>query len=183
LGDGFDRQLIDFLPRMRRFALALTRNAAAADDLVQVACEKALAGKARFTAGTRFDAWIFRIMRNAWIDQARRRKTSGETVALDEEFEFPGGDSRAETENALVLKATLAAIADLPDDQRDLLILVSVEGLSYREAADVLDVPIGTVMSRLARARRKLGAAVGIDPPARRSSVRADGVQGSDSDG
>ena len=178
MGDGFDRQLIDFLPRMRRFALALARNEAAADDVVQIACEKALANKSRFVAGTRFDAWVFRIMRNAWIDQVRRRKTVGETVALDADFEFPGGDSRAETENALVLKATLAAIADLPDEQRELLMLVSVEGLSYQEAADILDIPIGTVMSRLARARKKLAAAVGIDPAARRSSVMGKNADG-----
>ncbi len=160
----FGQQLITLLPNLRRFALSLTRSAPAADDLVQITCEKALVNQASFTEGTRLDAWLFRIMRNAWIDQLRKNKTAGVSVDVDALTDITGDDGRTQTENTLMLKATRAAIAELPDDQRDVLVLVCIEELTYQEASDVLDVPIGTVMSRLARARKKLASVLGINP-------------------
>ncbi|MEM8626499.1 MAG: RNA polymerase sigma factor [Pseudomonadota bacterium] len=160
---SFGQQLIALLPNLRRFALALTRSGPAADDLVQMTCEKALANQAGFVDGTRLDAWLFRIMRNAWIDQLRKTKTAGTDVDVDVLIDVPGDDGRRQTESALMLKATRAAIADLPDEQREVLVLVCIEELSYQDTSDLLGIPIGTVMSRLARARKKLASALGID--------------------
>ena len=159
----FGQQLIALLPNLRRFALSLTRSAVATDDLVQITCEKALANQNSYAEGTRLDAWLFRIMRNAWIDQLRKEKTAGTSVGVDVLENVAGDDGTRQTENALMLKATRAAIADLPDEQREVLMLVCIEELSYQEASDVLDVPIGTVMSRLARARKKLASMMGIN--------------------
>lgn len=159
----FGQQLIALLPNLRRFALSLTRSAVAADDLVQITCEKALANQDSFIEGTRLEAWLFRIMRNAWIDQLRKSKMTDSSVDVDALVDLPGDDGRRRAENALMLEATRAAIAKLPDEQREVLILVCVEELSYQEASEVLGTPIGTVMSRLARARKKLADMVGIN--------------------
>lgn len=154
--------LIQMLPRLRRYALALCRAADIADDLVQVACEKALAstGHARDVP---FDAWMFRILRNAWIDRLRRQRTRGEEVDVYEREDLVSSDGGQLPEQRLMLHKTMQAIARLPQDQRELLLLVCVEEMSYRDAAQVLELPIGTVMSRLARARRSLAEEVGMD--------------------
>ena len=159
----FGQQLIALLPNLRRFALSLTWSAAMADDLVQITCEKALANQGSYAEGTRLDAWLFRIMRNAWIDQLRRERTAGTNVDVDSLVNVAGDDGTRRTESALMLKAARAAIADLPDEQREVLVLVCIEELSYQEASDVLGIPIGTVMSRLARARKKLASVMGIN--------------------
>ncbi|MBO6554848.1 MAG: RNA polymerase sigma factor [Roseitalea sp.] len=162
MSQTFGQQLIGLLPNLRRFALSLTRSAAAADDLVQITCEKALANASSYADGTRLDAWLFRIMRNAWIDQLRKEKTAGLSVDVDALVNMPGDDGARQTESVLMLRATRAAIADLPDEQREVLVLVCIEELSYQETSDVLRIPIGTVMSRLARARKKLASVMGI---------------------
>lgn len=171
--------LITFLPNMRRFGYSLTRSHDRADDLVQAACERALTHAGSFTEGTRFDAWIFRIMRNLWIDQTRRAKTAGPQDDITDRTDIVGADGERETMARLTLNAVGQTIMSLPDDQREVLLLVCVEEFSYKEAAEALDVPIGTVMSRLARARRKLAetheATPGIKPePARSHSSEAD---------
>jgi len=153
------QDLVLLLPRLRRYALSLTRSSTEADDLVQTACVKALAGASGWTPGTRFDAWVFRVLRNAWIDGLRRRKVAGvvaDVEAVDGEVHEPG-ERRAMAK--LTLDDVRRAIDALPADQREVVLLVCVEELSYREVAEVLDVPIGTVMSRLARARRRLAEA------------------------
>lgn len=162
---AFGRQLIDFLPNMRRFAISLCRSRDLADDLVQTACERALQNSHSFVPGTRFDAWIFRILRNLWIDQQRRRKTAGPTEDIDDRQDLVGASGEREVEARLTLNAVSEAIMQLADDQREVLLLVCVEDLSYREAAEVLDIPIGTVMSRLSRARRNIATATGIEWP------------------
>ena len=167
--DRFGDDLLEMLPRLRRFALSLTRSADISDDLVQITCQKALSGRDGFKPGTRFDAWLFRILRNTWIDMARQQGTRGPAVDLDTAGEIQGVDGASETEHRLMLRRTLAAIEDLPDEQREVLLLVCVEELSYRETADVLDVAMGTVMSRLARARRKLAEDLGINAAPGRS--------------
>jgi RNA polymerase sigma-70 factor (ECF subfamily) len=161
-------QLVAFLPNLRRFAISLCRSRETADDLVQAACERALAAADRFEPGTRFDAWMFRILRNLWLDKVRRRQTAGFEDDVDARHDLVGSDGESEAEARLALRSVSAAINKLADEQREVLLLVCVEELSYRETAEILDIPIGTVMSRLARARRNLAAAVGIDPAAGR---------------
>jgi RNA polymerase sigma-70 factor, ECF subfamily len=160
--ETFQRDLVALVPKLRRFALSLAGNMQDADDLVQSACERALRYQAQFTPGTRMDSWMYRIVQSLWLDDLRKRRVRG--VAVDPEDASLGDEGKAASLPAdrLMLKQTAAAIATLPEPQRVVLSLVAVEGLSYREAADVLDVPVGTVMSRLARARDALLPQLGI---------------------
>ncbi|MGE0283293.1 MAG: sigma-70 family RNA polymerase sigma factor [Rhizobiaceae bacterium] len=148
-------QLVAFLPNLRRFAISLCRDRELADDLVQSACERALANAGSFLPDTRFDAWMFLILRNLWIDDARRKQTRGIQEDVDAKVDLVGATG-VEVESRLELKSVAEAIDLLPEDQREVLLLVCVEGLSYKEAAEVAGAPIGTVMSRLARARLAL---------------------------
>lgn len=173
---SFGEQLIALLPNLRRFALTLARSPDLADDLVQVTCEKALANSTSFQPGTRLDAWLFRIMHNAWIDQVRRRRSTGQAVDIEDIVDLAGSDGRADAEASISLKETFAAIAALPEEQRSILMLVCVEELSYQETADALGIPVGTVMSRLSRARKKLAAALGINAELERSPDSAGGL-------
>jgi len=171
-GRRVEDQLVAFLPNLRRFAISLCRSRDLADDLVQAACERALANAQSFQQGTRFDAWMFRILRNLWIDDARRKKTAGPQEDIEGHHELAArGSGEAEVEARLTLKSVAEAIDGLSEDQREVLLLVCVEELAYREAADVLGVPIGTVMSRLARARRNLAEATGISATPERSAI------------
>lgn len=173
--DEVSGQLVAFLPNMRRFAISLTGSRDRADDLVQGACERALAGADRFEPGTRFDAWMFRIIRNLWIDRLRREKTAGPTEDIHERQDIVGSHGAEDAEMRLTFQSVMAAMADLPDEQREVLVLTCVEDLSYREVAELVGIPIGTVMSRLARARKRLAESAGIDDDIARSSVRQDG--------
>ena len=155
-GSVVEEELIALLPRLRRMARALCRDDQEADDLVQTACERALANRHRFHDGTRLDSWLYRIMQNHWLDLCRRRRTRGVTAPLDGQIELAGADGRRDTESRLTLAAVRRLIRELPEDQRLALVLVTLEGLSYREAAERMEVPLGTLMSRLGRARRKL---------------------------
>lgn len=149
-------QLIALLPRLRRFALGLTGSRDDADDLVQAACERALNRLHQWQPDTRLDSWMFRIIKTIWIDQWRSRQARGEHVDLEGIEPPAGSNGRHVTEVRNTLEVVCRAMERLPDEQRLALTLVSVDGLSYEEAAAVLEVPIGTVMSRLARARRRL---------------------------
>lgn len=155
-----EEELVALLPRLRRFARTLCHDADMADDLVQAACERALKAADSFVAGTRFDSWMYRIVQNLWIDRRRSSASRGPHVDLDSALELPGSDGRRDTEAKLTLAKVRGAIAELPEEQRLVLALVSIEGLSYRDAAEQLGVPLGTVMSRLSRARGKLMALV-----------------------
>lgn len=170
-GKRVEDQLVAFLPNLRRFAISLCRSRETADDLVQMACERALANRDRFQEGTRFDAWMFRILRNLWIDEVRKRRTAGPQEDVEAHHELAGGSGEREAEARLTLKSVAEAIDGLVEEQREVLLLVCVEELSYKEAAEVLGVPIGTVMSRLARARRNLAEAAGISASPERSAV------------
>jgi RNA polymerase sigma-70 factor (ECF subfamily) len=169
--DRVEDQLVAFLPNLRRFAISLCGSRDVADDLVQAACERALASAERFEPGTRFDAWMFRILRNLWIDVVRRRKTAGVQEDISEREDIAGASGEREVEARMTLRSVGEAITELPDEQREVLLLVCIEELSYRETADVLDIPIGTVMSRLARARKNLALSAGITPAPARSGV------------
>ena len=148
----FSDQLIAVLPRLRRFARGLSGSVADADDLVQAACERALARQHQFQEGTRFDSWMFRIVQTIWIDQVRARDVRKEDGDIAEDR--LGSDEPARrVEARLALNEVRRALDHLPPDQRAALLLVTVEGLSYKEAAEALQVPVGTIMSRLSRAR------------------------------
>jgi RNA polymerase sigma-70 factor (ECF subfamily) len=162
MSDSFSDDLIALLPNLRRFALSLCRRGDVADDLVQITAERAFAARDRFDPTTRLDAWLFRILRNAWIDHARRVTTQGVTVDIADAPDAAVVDGVRDIEAVLTLRKAEAAIADLPEDQREVMMLVCVDELSYREAAEVIGVPIGTVMSRLARARLAVAAKMGI---------------------
>jgi RNA polymerase sigma-70 factor (ECF subfamily) len=155
--DALKTDLAALTPRLRRFAWALTGSRDDGDDLVQAGLAKALSSLGQFEPGTRLDAWMFRILRTVWIDQIRaraRRPTAYDPEAV--EALSDGGAAARGAEARVALAQARAAMAALPDDQREVLSLVAIEGLSYREAADALGAPVGTVMSRLSRARARL---------------------------
>jgi RNA polymerase sigma-70 factor (ECF subfamily) len=154
--DHFRRDLVALVPKLRRFALSLAGNRQDADDLVQAACEKALKNEAQFREGTRMDSWMYRIIQTLWIDDRRRARSRGTAVDPEDAGLSDHGKAAALPEDRMMLARARAAMAALPEAQRTVLALVAIEGLSYREAAEALDVPVGTVMSRLSRAREAL---------------------------
>jgi RNA polymerase sigma-70 factor (ECF subfamily) len=162
--DDVRKQIIDLLPRLRAFARSLASSWDQADDLVQLTVEKGLRNLSGFTEGTRLDSWLFRIMRNAWIDQHRATRDVFEIGQVEGAQQLVGADGRRVTEARLELARVRRAMDALPQEQREVLMLVCVEGLRYREAADALDIPVGTVMSRLARARATLASDLGMQP-------------------
>ncbi|MEM9724355.1 MAG: sigma-70 family RNA polymerase sigma factor [Pseudomonadota bacterium] len=149
-------ELVEMLPKLRRFALGLTGAPDRADDLVQAACLKALERWHQWRPGTSLRSWLFRIVQTTWIDQkrfdARRPTTSEESVLHSIADDAQSGAPELKR----LLGEVMEEVLKIPEDQRVALLLVTVEGLSYQEAADCLQVPIGTVMSRLSRARRRL---------------------------
>jgi RNA polymerase sigma-70 factor (ECF subfamily) len=149
-------QIIELLPKLRRFACALTGDTDRGDDLVQETCLRALTRIDQWQPGTRLDSWMYRIAQNLWLDRMRANKVRGQSVNIDDVHDLTGTDGRAVTEGRLTLEVVEKAIRRLPEEQQVLIALVCVEGLAYKDAADVLGVPIGTVMSRLARARKAL---------------------------
>ncbi len=157
-GMNFNQELCALLPRLRRFARTLARDPADADDLVQVALERALARSAQWRPGHRLDAWVFGIVRNAWIDEVRSRQR-GQRIFAPEEHGAHVGETPFEGQDLAL--SVQAAMARLPEEQRMAIALVLIEGLSYREAALAMDVPIGTLTSRLARGRDALQALLG----------------------
>jgi len=161
-------QLLALVPALRRYARALLRDAWAADDLVQDTLERAWHRQAQFTADSDLRAWTFTIMHNLFIGQMRRKdplRGADGDVALD--------DHPAAPADPLLAQDILRLVERLPDEQRAVLLLVSVEEFSYAQAAQTLDVPIGTVMSRLARARERLRGWIADAPPAQRTPNHA----------
>ena len=145
------------LPRLRRFGLALTGSRADADDLVQNACERAMRRAGQLRDHSRADSWIYHIMRNLWVDEVRARRVRAHD-SLDAADNVAGIDGVAAAEGHITLGAVRRCLGRMSADHRAVLVLVCVDGLSYRETAEVLDLPIGTVMSRLSRARLDLHA-------------------------
>jgi RNA polymerase sigma-70 factor (ECF subfamily) len=141
------------LPRLRRFARSITFHREDADDLVQIAVERALTRAEQWQRGTRLDSWMFRIVKNAWIDEVRSRARRSELFAPEEEGEHVGDDYAAAHQQRMAVEKAMSLLSD---DHRMVIGLVLVDGLPYKEAAEVLDIPIGTLTSRLARAREAL---------------------------
>lgn len=150
--DRIRKDIVELVPRLRRFARSLAGNAADADDLVQDTVERALRNLHQWEDGTKLDSWMFRIAKNVWIDRMRAAKVRAATP-LDAAGELAGVDGTRSAEARLTFADTVRALAELPEEQRVVVALVAIDGMSYRDAANVLEVPIGTLTSRLARAR------------------------------
>jgi RNA polymerase sigma-70 factor (ECF subfamily) len=157
----FEDELVALLPRLRRFAHGLSRTAADADDLTQATIERALRSKAQWQPGTRLDSWTYRIMRNLWIDTARSRSRKEKVEGPPEEAEQLGEDPRESMDASVDLARMMKAMSRLPDEQREVVALILIEGFAYRDASEMLDLPIGTVSSRLVRGRMALLAMMG----------------------
>jgi RNA polymerase sigma factor (sigma-70 family) len=158
--DTVRRDVVALLPRLRRFALSLTGNANDADDLVQDAVERALRFLHKWEPGTRLDSWMFRMTQNLWIDTVRARKVRTAAPLDTDEVAQASVDGARSMEARLAFNATCKAMSELPEEQRAAVALVLVDGMPYREAAEILGVPIGTLTSRLFRARHALAAAL-----------------------
>jgi len=148
-------QIVGLLPRLRRFARTIARNPHDADDLVQIAIERALARSDQLRPESRLSSWMFGILRNAWLDEARARGRRDRVFGPEELGENIGDTSNDAQADILSVQE---AMARLPEEQRTTIGLVLVEGLSYKEAAEIMNVPVGTVTSRLARGREALQA-------------------------
>jgi RNA polymerase sigma factor (sigma-70 family) len=147
-------QVEPLIPALRRYARALVRNRAAADDLVQDCLERAVSRWQQRGDGS-VRAWLFAILHNLAVDQFRKIASRGRHVTIDEAGEGQFGEA-ASQEHRVMYQDVLNKLAKLPEEQRTVLLLVAVEDLSYADAAKVLRVPVGTVMSRLSRARERL---------------------------
>ena len=157
----FEDGLVELLPRLRRFARALTHSPVDSDDLVQLTIERALRSRDHWQPGSRLDSWTYRIMRNLWIDIARSRSRKEKFEAPPDEAEHIGEDPSASIEASVDLTRIAGAMQRLPEEQREVVALILIEGFGYREVSEMLDVPIGTVSSRLVRGRTALLEMVG----------------------
>jgi RNA polymerase sigma-70 factor (ECF subfamily) len=156
--EEISERIVELLPRLRRFARSLSRNQHDADDLVQSVVERAWRNLEQLKPGTNPASWMFGIMKNAWIDDRRARARRGEVALPEDSGEHPAvspGDADA------TLWSVSEAMSKLPEEQRLAVALVLVEGMSYKEASGLLEIPIGTLTSRLARGRAALAAALG----------------------
>ena len=154
---AFREQLVTLLPRLRRFALSLTPDMSEADDLVQAACEHALSRRRQFKAGSRMDSWMFSIIHHLLIDETRAMRRKKPHVSFDEgRFIATAMNGMKKLEAKFQLQEVFSAMRRLGDNDRLVLSLVCIDGMSYKDAARTMQVPVGTVMSRLARARKKL---------------------------
>jgi RNA polymerase sigma-70 factor (ECF subfamily) len=164
LADDPRSALAALLPRLRRFGLALTGSKADADELVQATCERVLSRLGQLRDHARLDAWVYGIMRNMWIDEVRSRRVR-RYDELTAASDVVGQDGEAVAEGRITLAMVRRTLAQLSEEQRTVLILVCVDGLTYKEAAEVLRIPLGTVMSRLSRARQELHAKLSDQRP------------------
>jgi RNA polymerase sigma-70 factor (ECF subfamily) len=159
-GEDLRDRIIELLPRLRRFARSLARNAQDADDLVQITAERALVRADQFRPEHSVAGWLFGILRNAWIDEGRSRRRR-ETLLEPEALAGVGDPAAGSDPELLCLQDALARLAE---DQRLAVALVLVEGLSYKEAASIMGVPVGTLTSRLARGREALQSMLSETP-------------------
>ena len=155
--DAVKAGLVAELERLWRYGLVLSGSRDAAQDLVQMTCVRALERSHQFTPGSRLDRWLFAILRSIWLNEVRAARYRRGQGLVDAESALVF-DGIREIETNIMARQVLNEVQSLPEAQRETVFLVYVEGLSYREAADVLSVPVGTVMSRLAAARARLAA-------------------------
>ena len=170
MAESFGAKDLDaVVPRLRRYARALTGNREAADDLTQDTLERAWTKRVLWQPGTDLRAWMFTVMHNVFVNGTRRSRP---TVSLDEiAVDDVGAATATSVETPVVLAELARSLLLLPEEQREVLLLVGLEQFSYAEASEVLGVPIGTVMSRLSRARERLrilldAGSAGVDRPA-----------------
>ncbi len=160
--DQFKSEMINLLPRLRRFAVSLTRSGPDADDLLQEACTTALQKWQQYDPGQPFDRWMFRVVRNLWVSEIRKRKVrqgEGQVDAAEaSELRAPGS-----ADEVLEAKQVRGKVADLDQELSQPLMLVCAEGYSYREVSELLGIPIGTVMSRIHRARKQLVSGLTVE--------------------
>lgn len=156
--DDLGEQIVQLLPRLRRFARSLVNNVQDADDLVQLAIERALSRSEQLRPGAQLSSWMFGILRNAWIDESRSRGRRSRVFVAEELGEDVADPTASGQADALSVQD---AMARLPIEQREVIGLVLVEGLSYKEAAEIVGVPVGTITSRLARGRDSLQSMLG----------------------
>lgn len=154
--------MLDLLPRMRRFAIGLAGSPSDGDDLCQMTIERALIRRDQWQEGTRLDSWMYRIMRNILIDEKRAGSRRRETFVDEEAGLAVGSDGGQEAQVELTMVDR--AMQALPDDQREAVLLVMVEGYSYKEAATIAECPVGTLNSRLVRGRDALMAILDKTP-------------------
>lgn len=157
---GVRARIVAFLPRLRRFCAILARSDDRGDDLMQATVERALTRIDQWQPGTSLESWMFRIAQNIHIDEARSNARRGQRVDIDEAVSLAGDDGRIVVEGRSDLERARLAMAALPQEQRALMALVVLDGRSYKEAAEILEIPIGTVMSRIARARQTIDRAL-----------------------
>jgi RNA polymerase sigma-70 factor, ECF subfamily len=167
-------QLMEHAPRLRRYARALLNNRELADDLVQDTLERALSRIATFRSGSDLRAWLFAIMHNVFVNQVRRASARAQHVCVDsndiDEREFAVPSTSIQS---LEVRDLDYALQRLPDDQREVVLLIGLEEMSYAEVAAALEIPIGTVMSRLSRGRERLRTLMsGAQPDAKLKVVR-----------
>ncbi len=149
----FKSELTELLPRLSRYARVLTPSQHDAEDLLQKTCERALSRWTQFDLTTNMDRWVFTIMNSVWKNEIRSNAIrQGQGFVSSESLESPYG----EPDGNIYLKQVLERVMALPESQREIVVLVYVEGFSYAKAAEIANIPIGTVMSRLSRAREAL---------------------------
>lgn len=163
MDDSIKRQMLALLPRLRRFAFNLSGQWESADDLVQETYERAIRGLDGWAAGTRLDAWMYRILRNLFLNERRSLATREERAPEVLLVSPTRVDGQRIADSRITFEKTCLAIGDLPEEQRTALLLVTVEGFSYKEAAALMDQPVGTIASRVGRARETLKHL--IEPP------------------
>lgn len=163
------------LPRLWRFAMRLTRRADDAEDLVQRTCLRALERQHQWQTGGTPLPWLFAIMHSIWCNEIQSRRLRQASSLEDDEVVDVVDHSQPDPQTQAMYRQVVAAVFELPEAQRMVMLLIAVEGLSYREAADILNIPIGTVMSRLARARLTVGARFDArSPKSGSASVKGD---------
>lgn len=152
--EEFRARLVAFLPRLRRFCHGLAGSPDRGDDLLQASVARAIERAGQWEAGTSLESWMFKMTRNLHIDQFRSARGRGVAVELDEAVQLQGADPLAELEARSELEVVRRALAVMPDELREVMTVVVLDGQAYKDAAALLDIPIGTVMSRLSRSRR-----------------------------
>lgn len=160
LDEATRRQMLAFLPRLRRFTHGLTGSADAGDDLMQATCERAIRHIDKWQAGTRLESWMYRIARNLFLNDQRAKGVRVRHLQSVDPETYGVVDGVRAMESQMTFESVRHFVDSLPEEQKSVLLLITVEGLTYREVAEVLELPIGTVTSRLARARFALKSLV-----------------------